>query len=123
MQKITYSKEYMYNLYNGSEDDIHFVLTEFSKEVVPLKEALVNGYNHSDPQVLIEILHKNYAGFAYAGFPQISNQIKLLVESCKKIKKIAEIYRDFNMLLIALDQCNEICTKQLKHFEHQQNYV
>jgi HPt (histidine-containing phosphotransfer) domain-containing protein len=123
MQKITYSKEYMYNLYNGSENDIHFVLTEFSKEVAPLKEALVNGYNHSDPQGLIEVLHKNYAGFAYAGFPQISNQIKILVEDCKKIKRVTEIYIDFNKLLIAIDQCNEICAKQLKYFESQQNYV
>ena len=85
MQKITYSKEYMHNLYNGSDEDIHFVLTEFTKGVVAMKAALVNSYSHFDSSLLIVTLHKYYSGFAYAGFPQISSQIKSLMEICQKI--------------------------------------
>lgn len=123
MQKITYSDEYMNNLYNGSEEDIHFVLSEFLKEAPCIKESLITSYSSSDLVLLIETLHKNYAGFAYAGFPQVSAQIKDLIELCKQIKVVTEAYTEFNHLLIAIDQCIEISLKQISFFTVHQNHV
>lgn len=123
MQKITYSEEYMNNLYNGSDEDIHFVLNEFSKEVPCIKESLIVSYSRSDLFLLIETLHKNYAGFAYAGFPQASAQIKDLIEVCKQVKDVSEIYAEFNHLLIAIDQCHEIALNQISLFNIHQNHI
>ena len=113
MQKITYSKEYMHNLYNGSEEDIHLVLTEFIKEVSSIKESLIVSYSRGNLSLFIETLHKNYAGFAYAGFPQVSAQIKHLMEVCQQIKTVSKIYTEFNHLLIAIDQSHEISLKEI----------
>lgn len=123
MQKITYSKEYMHNLYNGSEEDIHFVLNEFIKEIKSIKQSLASSYSCSDRSLFIETLHKNYAGFTYAGFPQVSAQIKNLMEACQHIKSVSDVSREFNHLLIAIEQCQEICLKQIIFFKVNQQYA
>ncbi len=123
MQKITYSKEYMHNLYNGSEEDIHLVLNEFIKEIKSIKQSLASSYSCSDRSLFVETLHKNYAGFAYAGFPQISAQIKNLVEACQQVKSVSEVSTEFNHLLIAIDQCYEISLKEILFLKVPQDYA
>jgi hypothetical protein len=121
VQKIVYNKEFMHNLYNGSAEDIYFVLSEFIKEAAFVKEQMLNSYLADNPVELSAGLHKHYAGFTYAGFPQISIQIKELLEKCKYIKRVSEINDDFTRLLIAVDECSQVCQQQLVVYQMLQN--
>jgi hypothetical protein len=115
MNKLKFNKESMHKLYGGSEKDIYFILCKFSKDILVIKESLLNAFRQADRQSLILSLHANYPGFAYTGFPDISIQIKNIFERCKSINRIEEIHSDFAELLINIDQCKEICDAELEN--------
>jgi len=120
MKKILLNKDYLFSLYGDAEQDIFFILSEFSKDLPLIKENFIVCFKQGDLQLLGRSLHNNYPGFAYAGFPEISAQIKIILERCKSITKIEDINSEFEELLSNIDQCKEICAAQMRCFSELQ---
>jgi hypothetical protein len=120
MKKIILNKDYLFSLYGGATQDIFFILSDFSKDIPVIKENFISCFKQGDLQLMRHILHNNYPGFAYAGFPEISAQIKKLLESCKSITKMEDIKTEFEELLFTIDQCKKICDTQMMSFSELQ---
>ncbi len=116
MKKIILNKDYLFSLYGDAEQDIYFILSEFSKDIPAIKENFIACFKQGDLQLMRHILHNNYPGFAYAGFPEISAQIKKILERYKSIFKIEEINTEFEELLFNIDQCKETCAGHMMSF-------
>ena len=91
MEKTTFNKPYLYNLYGGSEEDILFVLNEFLTGYDEMLQSLVKYFSDSTFVKFREELHKHSSGFTYVGFEEITNTINSFSLRCKSAKAVADV--------------------------------
>ncbi len=104
MKTIQIDREVLCTLYDGCQESLHEMFTEFIGSYAELKKNLSSAYQSGNLHSLKRVLHFHGPSFTYLGMPAVAEMFKELERKSTQADHHYVIAADFNELMQVVEQ-------------------
>ncbi len=118
MKELSLDREMLHQFYDGCNESMTEVFTEFENKYEELKNGLASPELSSPSNELKKFLHFHGPSFMYIGLPEISKRFKALEIACMDLNLSSEEFSaSHNLLVKDVTESYALVTQELNNLK------